>query len=353
VFVVWQLEVETVSLFDATITDMGISINYLPDGEDPIPSISDYIETMRISLWEIAFFREFAVEKGIHKNKSSEDQLYFTEAMRRILYRYFKFILFPRKACARTPAYFASYLDIDNEDCMFTESIIKNWDPVHFPTCGWYLDCPLKRPPSFEISLRESLEPALIGQVTIVSKPPPTEKEKKGRKKKQVSPDEEEVSTEKATTTSKRGSKRNADAVETAAPVAAAKTTSTVDKSAPPPAQSRPPSVETPAVSALEPAAKRMKLSTVDSSTPTAFLSPPKRGPMLNKPGVNVSDYTCLDLLVNDSFVRMADEKKNTGKFCPEYDEIVEFLKKVNTTSILFVSSFAMCYLFVYCSLYV
>ena len=228
---------------------------------------------------------------------------------------------------------------------MFTESIIKNWDPVHFPTCGWYLDCPLKRPPSFEISLRESLEPALIGQVTIVSKPPPTEKEKKGRKKKQVTPDEEEVSTEKATTTSKRGSKRNADGVETSALAAAVPSTPTVaNTAAPPPAQSPPPPVETPAVTAAEPATKRVKLSNAGPSTPTVFLSPPKRAPMLSKPGVSVSEYTCLDLLVNDSFLRMADEKKKTGQFCPEYNQIVEFLKKVNTTFIFFVLLFANCY---------
>ena len=44
---------------------------------------------------------------------------------------------------------------------MFTKAILKIWDPIHLPTCGWYLDCPLKRPPSSEVSLCESLEPAL------------------------------------------------------------------------------------------------------------------------------------------------------------------------------------------------
>ena len=28
-------------------------------------------------------------------------------------------------------------------------------------TCGWYLDCPLKKPPSNEIALRDFLEPSL------------------------------------------------------------------------------------------------------------------------------------------------------------------------------------------------
>jgi hypothetical protein len=69
----WQLANEVVNLFDATISDMGVTINYAPDGQDPIPSISEYIETMRISLWDNAFFLEFSLDKGVHKNKSSED----------------------------------------------------------------------------------------------------------------------------------------------------------------------------------------------------------------------------------------------------------------------------------------
>jgi hypothetical protein len=52
----WQLADEAVNLFDATISDMGVTINYDPDGQDPIPSISEYIETMHISLWDSAFF---------------------------------------------------------------------------------------------------------------------------------------------------------------------------------------------------------------------------------------------------------------------------------------------------------
>jgi hypothetical protein len=71
------------------------------------------------------------LEKGIHKNKSSEDQVNFKQAMRRVLFRYFKFVLFSKKALSRTPAFFVTYLDKDSEDCMFTEAILKAWDPVH------------------------------------------------------------------------------------------------------------------------------------------------------------------------------------------------------------------------------
>jgi hypothetical protein len=47
---------------------------------------------------------------------------------------------------------------------------MKSLDPVHLSTCGWYLDCPLKRLPSSEVTLRESLEPALKGQIASIPK---------------------------------------------------------------------------------------------------------------------------------------------------------------------------------------
>jgi hypothetical protein len=39
-----------IKLFDAIRMDMGVNINYFFDDEDPIPSISKYIETMCIFL---------------------------------------------------------------------------------------------------------------------------------------------------------------------------------------------------------------------------------------------------------------------------------------------------------------
>jgi len=34
---------------------------------------------------------------------------------------------------------------------MFTPAIIKTWNPRHFQQCGWYLDCPVKKTPPFDI----------------------------------------------------------------------------------------------------------------------------------------------------------------------------------------------------------
>jgi len=75
--------------------------------------------------------------------------------------------LFPTKAISKFPIFFANYLSIESEECMFIEGIIKSWDPMHFEKCGWYLDCPLKAPPTFDIALRDSIQPALKGAIKV------------------------------------------------------------------------------------------------------------------------------------------------------------------------------------------
>ena len=183
--------VEAGIIFKGIIRDQKATINYHPDGSDPIPTIFDYIEQVRVSLWDSAFYREFAVDKGINKNFHIEKQYLFKPALHRVLYRYFKYVLFPAKAISRSPPFFVNYLEQDSEDFMLTEGIMKAWDSVNWDRCGWYLDCPLNKPPSFDIALRDSLEPSLIGT---------------GTQKETSTPDKEATSTQKATTTSKRGS---------------------------------------------------------------------------------------------------------------------------------------------------
>ena len=73
----WQLAIETEKLFDATVADMRVSLDYLLDGIDSLPTIFYYVEKMRISLWDTAFFREFGVEKGNHKNHNIDKQVNF------------------------------------------------------------------------------------------------------------------------------------------------------------------------------------------------------------------------------------------------------------------------------------
>ena len=147
------MAIETEKLFDATVADMHRTINYLPDGMDPLSIIFYYVKAMRISLWDTTFFREFGVDKGVHKNHNIDKQLNFNPAMRRVFYRYFKYVIFLAKAIFKSLIFFTNYLDIESEEYIFTEGIMKFWDPIHFKKCGWYLDCVLKSPLTFDIAL--------------------------------------------------------------------------------------------------------------------------------------------------------------------------------------------------------
>ena len=120
--------------------------------------------------------------------------------MWKVLFRYFKFILFRSKTLARTPAFFATLLDKDSEDCMFTKAILKAWDPVHLSTCGWYLDYPLKKPPSSEVSFHESLEPTSKGKIASIPNLQAKDFVKKGGKRKKSSPVAKKSTTKAKTT---------------------------------------------------------------------------------------------------------------------------------------------------------
>jgi hypothetical protein len=88
--------VEAEELFAGVLTDIGKFIDYNPDGEDPILTIFDYVEVMRCQLWEIAFFTELGRENDAHKNNPSDKQPFFVQAIHRVLYRYFRYVLLPK-----------------------------------------------------------------------------------------------------------------------------------------------------------------------------------------------------------------------------------------------------------------
>jgi len=70
VLFIFQLTIEAQKLLGGILHDQKASIKYHPDRSDPIPTIFDYIEQIRISLWDTTFIREFAVEKGMNKNNT-------------------------------------------------------------------------------------------------------------------------------------------------------------------------------------------------------------------------------------------------------------------------------------------
>jgi hypothetical protein len=127
-----QIAVEVDELFSGVLADLGEIINYNPDGEDLVLTIFDYVEAMRCHLWENAFFVELGGDNGAHKNNPPEKQPFFIQSVRRVLYRYFWYILLHRKAISKVPVFFPNYLDIESPDSMFTPAIVKAWDPIHF-----------------------------------------------------------------------------------------------------------------------------------------------------------------------------------------------------------------------------
>ena len=57
------------------------------------------------------------------------------------------------------------------------------WAEDHWKQCGWYLDCPPNRPPTFDIPLRNSIQPTLAGTEFIRVVTEPAKKTRGARKK--------------------------------------------------------------------------------------------------------------------------------------------------------------------------
>jgi len=276
-------------------------------------TIFDYVEAMRCQLWDIAFFIELGGDNGAHKNNPPDKQPFFIQAVRRVLYRYFRYILLPRKAISKVPPFFPNYLDIESADSMFTPAIIKSWDPIHFQLCGWYLDCPLKKPPPFDIALRESIQPLLPSPAGSV---PGSE-----------SPIAPKGGSSKSKTASKgsmpRGSKRKAaELVEE--PMDDDIRVTGIDINDPHTVNQDPISSNPP----LAPIPKRLHLTAVGQAKPITFV-PPAVKAMSSSEACNSSSNSPKILILNDSFHKMLEYKRKHNKFPSSYEDMVAFLNEV------------------------
>jgi hypothetical protein len=303
------LAVEAQRLFEDAVADLNVIVNYLPENHEPLPQISDYVESIRISLWDSAFFREFNAEKGVHKNNTPEKQLNFGPALKRVVYRYFKFVLFPAQAISKSPAFFTNYKDIESESSMYTQGILKSWSTVHLEACGWYLDCPLKKPPSFEIALHDSLEPSLKSFEPTHPSNIANDTSKKPKEPKPKQPQQKEP---KRKTILVDDSDEDTNVME--APVF-----HSADVSSSP----------------IQPLAKRLRedlTATMPIVMPTAivgFITPPKRRSMLATTRLPSRSTSSMEMIINDSFVRIVEEKTLTKSWPAAYDDILTFLSKV------------------------
>ena len=306
-----QIAVEADELFSGVLTDLGEIIDYNPDGEDPILTIFDYVEAMRCQLWEIAFFVELGGDNGAHKNNPPEKQPFFIQAVRRVIYRYFRYVLLPRKAISKVPVFFPNYLDTECPDSMFTPAIIKTWDSSHYQQCGWYLDCPLKKPPPFDIALRDSIQPLLPSPAASF---PPSQ-----------SPTPHPGGSSRSKTETKgsmpRGSKRKAaELLEEPIDVDIPGTDCNIGDPPADPISSHPPRA---------PAPKRIHLAAHGQSNPITFV-PPAVKTMSSSQAFTPSSGSPRVLILNDSFHGMLDYKAKHNKFPSTYDDMVAFLSEVH-----------------------
>jgi hypothetical protein len=308
-----QIAVEVEELFAGVHTDLGEIIDYNPDGEDPILTIFDYVEAMRCQLWETAFFVELAGDNGAHKNNPPDKQPFFLQAVRRVLYRYFRYVLLPRKAISKVPPFFPNYLDIQSPDSMFTPAIIRTWDPTHFYQCGWYLDCPLKKPPPFDVALRDSIQPLLPSPAASVPASQSPSPPKGGSSRTKTA----------SKGTRARGSKRKAaelveDPMDEDILATGSDIVGTGADLADPISSNLP----------QAPVPKRIHLGAHDQAKVITFV-PPAMKSMSSTQARTSSSVSPQVLILNDSFHRMLEYKAKHNKFPSTYDDMVAFLSEV------------------------
>jgi len=293
-----------------------VTIDLSPDGEDPISSIFDYVEAMRCSLWDVAFFREFKPSQQVHKNNSIDKQPNFHQALRRVLYRYFKYILLPRKAIFKVPRFFPNYLEPSSDECMYTLAILKAWDSCHYERCGWYMDCPVMKPPIFDIALRDGLQPELkkMPHVPLEELTP----ESSNQVEKGASKSRPTYNSAKS-----RRLKRKAPI-----PIEFPEDDDIIATSAAEPAVTVVPATEIPLPDLNSPPTKRLKLNPIGFDFQRSF-TPPKVKTMRSSQPSSSSIISSHMLILNDSFVRMLEFKALKKKFPPSYDDLVAFLTKV------------------------
>ena len=228
-----------------------------------------------------------------------------------VLYRYFRYVLLLRKAISKVLVFSPKYLEIGSHDSMFTPAIIKTWDPIHFQQCGWYLDCPLKKPPPIDIALRDSIQPLLPSPTASV-------------------PGSESLTSpvggsSKSNTTSKgnrpRGSKRKAvELVE-----------EPMDEDIPVTGCDPPTEVADP-INSRSPRPvplKRIQRGVVDETDAFKFI-PPGVKTMSSIQAYNSSFASPWIFILDDSFHMMLDYKAKHNKFPSSYDDMVAFLNEVH-----------------------
>ena len=212
---------------------------------------------------------------------------------------------------------------------MFTPAILKTWDPIHFQQCRWYLDCLVKKPPPFDIALKDSIQPMFSSPAASIPFSESSTPPKGGYSKSKT-----------ATKGSNPwGSKRKADdlvddPMDEDIPITGndivVATTELADQ-----IYSHPPRA---------PGLKHIHVGSADQAQPITFV-PPAMKAMSSVIVFTSATASNRVLILNDSFNNMLDYKMKHNQFPSTYDEMVGFLTEVHiliqTHSIRLASAFS------------
>ena len=87
-FLFQQLAKEALALYESTIFALNITIKIAPETVEPLSLFADYVESWRVTSWEMTFFKLFKSNDGIMKNKTFDKQDGGLQALRRVVYKY-------------------------------------------------------------------------------------------------------------------------------------------------------------------------------------------------------------------------------------------------------------------------
>lgn len=185
---IWQLEEETLKLYDIIISEDKIELNS-EDLLEPVIPIGNWVMRSGCRFWKRAFREFLATDSLFTKTKEFHAQNDTAKAVKRMIVRYFHFELLKKKAIdsAVKPLRFSTWVDISSKDCIFNLYQRKNFPTPHLQQCPWYLDLnPTERILDEEVAFKALCDRQTLDLMDAhggVLEPPPdvplTEKEKR------------------------------------------------------------------------------------------------------------------------------------------------------------------------------
>ncbi|KAG0566984.1 hypothetical protein KC19_7G101700 [Ceratodon purpureus] len=154
-YVFWYfLKQKSLEFYDALTSDYSLS------EKAPSINLAAYIDDHRIRQWDWAFNIPI-LNKEISKSAEwgTAKQAHGEPAMNRLIYRYWTHVLQKEQVVPQAHPSFASWLDYDNQDTMFSRDQINHWSKEHLFNCQWYIEMDPAETPPHMVELRREIEP--------------------------------------------------------------------------------------------------------------------------------------------------------------------------------------------------